>query len=409
MSSHLRRIIDLGPGGIIHPGSAHDYRFHDNRRYVVETNTSWIRLWVDWPSVQPDAAFAVDDPANPGFFRLQALDEQVAAACADGVRVLLAPYRFPYWANGTEELAAARNTDFEVSFAYPDRMSRAAWRRYVAAGRDPAQVNPSRRGLETRIPPDGVGPDSHWARFFAFLYARYHLGQAASGRFAHGFDLVNEPNYQLWPQRGPSPTDDPFDPGPLSVQHTVAAMMATAQQVADAHGNTTLLFAPSCADSEIVSRTVTQYDEFAAALLDALEAAGQPAGPMMAWAHHNYTDLERRAGESYLQKLRAVLRGRWTGYAEGEPPTVFVTEGGVRVSKMRLYYPDEDPLEAQARSLLEGWERHARDDGAGAGVAMLAQYLTYTDPRFDAGLLDPWPSTRRRPIYDAWGSLPRHE
>jgi hypothetical protein len=179
--------------------------------------------------------------------------------------------------------------------------------------------------------------------------------------------------------------------------------------VADRHGNTTLLFAPSNADSERVSRIVTQFDEFATALLDALEAAGQQAGPMVAWAHHNYSDLERRGTVSYVQRLRDVLRGRWTGYAEGEPPTVFVTEGGTRLGKMREYYPAEDPRMAQAQSLREGWERHQRDDGTGAGVAMIAQYQTYSDPRFDTGLLDPWPSGARRPIYDVWASLPRFE
>ena len=157
------------------------------------------------------------------------------------------------------------------------------------------------------------------------------------------------------------------------------------------------------------SRTVTQFDEFAAALLDALAERGHRAGPNEAWSHHNYTDLERELEESGTQRLRAVLRDRWTGFAEGEPPTVLITEGGVRVGKMREYHPGEDPLAAQARSMRAGWERHVRDDGAGAGVAMLAQYQTYSDPRFDAGLLDPWPSTRRRPIYDVWAALPRFE
>ena len=61
MSAHLRRIIDLGPNGTIYPGSAQDYRFHDNRRWFEDTRTSWVRLWVDWPSLQADPAFAPDD------------------------------------------------------------------------------------------------------------------------------------------------------------------------------------------------------------------------------------------------------------------------------------------------------------------------------------------------------------
>lgn len=407
MSHAVRRIIDLGPGGVIHPGSALDYRFHDNRTYFAETKTTWMRLWADWPSLQPEAGVAIDDPANPGFFRLEGLDAQIAAACEDGVRVIVMPYRFPVWANDTAELEAVRNTDAEISWGYPDRIAPAAWRRYVREGRDPARYNPSRRGLEFHIPREGVGPGTAWERFFDFLYARYHLGGDPARR-VHGFELVNEPNFQLWPQRAPSATDDPFDDAPLTVQHTMAQLMACAQVVAERHGNTTLLLAPSMADSEIVSRMVTQYAEFAAALLDACDAIGYRAGPLDAWAHHNYTDLERRLTDTHLQRLRAIIRDRWTGLVEGEAPTVFLTEGGVRVSKMRAYYPTEDPLQAQARCIAEGWERHARDDGPGAGVAMFAQYQTYTDPRFDAGLLEPWPSTTRRPAYEVWAGLPSH-
>lgn len=409
MSTYLRRIIDFGPGAGVHPGSPNDYRFHGNRTYVAETNTPWIRLWADWPSLQPDGALAIDDPANPGRPWLEALDAQIAAACEDGVKVMLAAYRFPTWANGTAELAAVQHTDAEISFAFADRMAPAAWRRYVAAGRDPARFNPARRQLELRVPPGGVGPDSAWAGFFDFLYARYHAATEDPLRRVYGFELVNEPNYQLWPQRAPSPTEDPFATAPLIVQHTTAQLMATAQAVADRHGDTTLLLTPSTADSERVSRQVTQYDEFAAALLDALDAAGQRPGPRQAWAHHNYADLERHGTVAYTQRLRDVLRGRWQGYAEGEPPTVFITEGGIRLGKMREYFPGQDARAAQAQTLRDGWERHARDDGPGAGVAMLAQYQTYSDPRFDAGLLEPWPATVRRPIYDVWAGLPRHE
>jgi hypothetical protein len=408
VSQRLRRIIDLGPGGVINPGSALDYSVADNRVYFAETGTRWLRLWADWPSLQPLRDVAVDDPANPGFFRLEALDAQIAAANEDGVRVVLMPYRFPNWANDTDALAAVRNTDAEISFGYPDRIGPSAWQRYLDAGRDPARYNPSRRGLEFHVPDEGVGPGTAWERFFDFLYARYHLGHEDPTRRVHGFELVNEPNLQPWPQRAPSETDDPFGPSPLIVQHTMAQYMVAAQAVAERHGDTTLRLAPSLADSEILARTVTPFLEFTSALLDALDAAAHFPGPTEAWAHHNYTDLERRREDTGVQAVRALIRDRWTGYVEGEAPTVWITEGGVRVPNVSLYYPDEDPLEAQALSIAQGWERHVRDDGPGAGVAMFAQYQTYTDPRFDAGLLEPWPSTVRRPAYAVWGSLPSH-
>jgi hypothetical protein len=74
---------------------------------------------------------------------------------------------------------------------------------------------------------------------------------------------------------------------------------------------------------------------------------------------------------------------------------------------MRALYPLEDPRAAQAASMALGMERHALDDGPGAGVGMLAQYTIRADPVFDAGMLEPWPSTVRRPVFDVWSAGPR--
>ena len=87
---------------------------------------------------------------------------------------------------------------------------------------------------------------------------------------------------------------------------------------------------------------------------------------------------------------------------------MFVTEGGARLAKMASLYPAEDPRQAQAKCLRDAWALHASDSGQGAGVAMLAQYLIYGDPNFDCGLIDPWPSTVKRPAYDAWKAFPRY-
>jgi hypothetical protein len=407
VSTTLRRIIDMGSGGTTRPGSPGDLRFHDNRAFLAETGASWVRLWADWPTLQPDPARAPDDPDGAGAPFLAALDDQIRVANEDGVKVLLQVYRFPLWANGLEGLGAQRNTDAEISHAYADRISPSAWAAYLAAGRDPSRVNPSRRALEFGLPAEGLGPGSAWAAFLAFAFARWHLGRRGSAPYVHGFELVNEPNFQWWPQRAPAAGDDPFALGTLTVQGPLAQIMHTAATIAAPHRSGTLLLAPSFADSELGGRTVTQYDELTGRLLDALDAIGHVAGPDEVWAHHNYTDLERRLVETKLQRMRALLAGRWSGFAEGVAPTVFVTEGGARVSRMAAYYPSEDRLEAQALSWTQGWERHFRDDGAGAGVGMLAQYTTYADPRFDCGLLDPWPAVVRRPVYGVWTSLPR--
>ena len=87
---------------------------------------------------------------------------------------------------------------------------------------------------------------------------------------------------------------------------------------------------------------------------------------------------------------------------------MFVTEGGARLTRMPALYPAEDPRQAQAKCLRDAWTLDRRDTAQGAGVAMMAQYLIHADPNFDCGLIDPWPSTLKRPAYDAWRSFPKY-
>jgi hypothetical protein len=356
----LRKLIDIGPGGVIAPGSAQDLRAAGNAGYFKDTGTRWIRMWADWPSLQPSPDHAPDDPQSPGAENLRALDAQIALAGELGVRVMLMPYRFPRWVNGTEDFA-------------PERRGKAA---------------------EYRLPGDAYGPESAWAGFFAFLHDRYHAGRETGPRVA-GFELVNEPNLQLWPQPG--------------IAREIARLLQTAQGISARSGHSTRLYAPSISDDDApTSERLTRWSEFVPALLDELAAIGYRPHPGQAWSHHNYTDVERRQTETRSQAIRALLRGRWDGYVEREAPTVFVTEGGARLSRMPDLYPSEDPREAQAKCLRDAWALHARPDGPGAGVAMLAQYLLHTDPNFDSGLLDPYPSAVKRPAYEAWKAFPAY-
>jgi hypothetical protein len=410
MSTTLRKIVDIGPGGVIYPGSAQDLRYAQNLSYFSDTRTRWIRFWADWPSLQPHPDYAPDHPQNPGAWKLQALDEQIRLANANGIKVMLMPYRFPTWVNGTSTLSAQRNTDAEISFRPADRMTKAAWDRYVRSGRDPAVYSPSRRALEYLLPDDAYGPTSAWAGFFDFLYRRYHYGQRSSGRWVDGFELVNEPNLQLWPQQAPSA--DPADAwatSATSIEAAIARLMKTAQGISSRYAHSTMLYAPSISDSDTASsRLYTRYDAFVPTLLDALAATGYLVHSRQAWSHHNYTDVEKRQTSTRTQLIRGLLKGRWSGYSNGQSPTVFVTEGGARLSRMPALYPAEDPRQAQARCLRDAWALHERDSGAGAGVAMFAQYLLYADPNFDCGLLDPYPSTEKRPAYAAWRAFPAY-
>jgi hypothetical protein len=283
-------------------------------------------------------------------------------------------------------------------------MAPEAWARYVASGRDPAVYTPPRRGLEFSIPAEGCGPGTAWAQMFGWLHDRYRPDRAGGLR-VDAMELVNEPNYQLWPQRGPSETADEFALGPLTVQHTIAEMMASARAVSAAAGRPGMLLAPSFADSDMGGRIVTHYDELTPALL---ERTGAVVERNEIWSHHNYTDVEGRVLETKTQRLRGLLAGRWTGLSDATGPVVMITEGGARLSRMRALYPTEDPRAAQAESLRLALERHALDDGPGAGVWMFGQYTIHADPAFDSGLLERWPSTVRRPAFAAWSAGPRN-
>ena len=94
---------------------------------------------------------------------------------------MLLPYRFPTWVNGTAALNAQRNTDAEISFEYWDRMTDGGVERATSReGATPRVYNPSPARARVSPARRRLRPASAWARFFEFLYRRYHCGQRAS-------------------------------------------------------------------------------------------------------------------------------------------------------------------------------------------------------------------------------------
>src|SRR5688500_1249845 len=105
MSSYLRKCIDIAPTAVVTPGPfvANDYR--NLRRHTwwtaLRETTRWLRLWADWPSGQLVAAHPPVD-VEKAAESLSALDAQIDAAHADGMQIILMPYRYPKWSNETE-------------------------------------------------------------------------------------------------------------------------------------------------------------------------------------------------------------------------------------------------------------------------------------------------------------------
>jgi hypothetical protein len=358
------RGVALGPGGV---GDTQLYR--TNRRFFGQTGTPWVRFWADWPTLQPERTLAPD--RGSGAAALARLDQGIDAARADGRKVILTAWRFPRWANGTDAIGPVRDIGFELQ----DR---------VALGADPAR----RKDLTFRLPAD-LSPGSDWAAWIDFLITRYRDRIDA-------LELLNEPNLQLWPQRG--------------IAAATASMFISAQTVASRHVAPPLLAGPATADRTGDDRLSTAYDTFTADLLAELDARDFTAGPGFAWSHHSYADLENEltGGANRTAAVRALLEDRWRGWPAADPaaPGILITETGARLDVLAKLYGLSDPaaIRHQQAELLERYFRRMQFDPEGEGVGMVCQYLFVTDEHYDAGLCDLDGSPR--PAYEAWGRLP---
>ena len=394
MASDLRRAVVLGPAGCIYPGSPQDYTAAGNAGFFRETGTRWVRMWADWPTLEPTAGQI--DAA-----KFAALDAQIARARRDGLRVVLTLYRFPTWANGYDAAQAA-------SYA-PDR-------------RTQNQAETSSKQAVFKIPAD-VSPASAWGRFVDRILARYgrgNLSRPSLDAVVDVLEICNEPNLQWWPQQDPNAAS-PFtsDGTKISVHRTVARMFVTAKQLAAARPMSPILAGPGCADVTSNNRLSTAYDSFANRFLAELKALAFDPGASVAYSHHNYTDVSYDQGANtsgpdgtrttnFAADMRRRLVANWAGWPAGDAanPGLLLTEGGVTMSKIAGLYPGADPRAKQAELLQRNWDRmNAGPDSA--GISMVSQYLWYTDPNYDSGLCETSESSgAKRPAYATWRSLP---
>ena len=340
----MGRGIDLTPQGLRAPGSLQDYTMLRAQPWgpPLIAGTTHVRFWVDWPIVQPRGDVALEDPANPGLPLLRALDAQVNAAVADGLQVILMPWRYPRWVNHTK-------------------------------------VHFERKSPEWRLPDSGHGPFSPWARFVESVWARF------AGRMAC-FEVVNEPNLQLWPQ------DD--------IAERVAWMIATVDAIARRYDFAARCLAPSLSDAESDRPIViTEQRPFVARLLDALDRRGFAGGEHWIWSFHNYNDAE--LGGDRVSDMRRQIGDRWRGRrAPDGGPLLYATEGGVRLIGVERRYgqtfsPERQRAE-QARMLADAVARYERTPGVG----LFTQYTVTADPGYDCGLREA--DGRARPAFQAW-------
>jgi hypothetical protein len=340
----MGRGIDLTPQGVRVPGSPQDYTVLRAQPWAAPliARTTHLRIWADWTVLQPRGDLALDDPANPGRPHLAALDAQVDAANADGLQVILLPQGYPRWVNHN---------------AKPDGTKSPAW----------------------RLPDSGHGPYSPWADYVEALWARY-VGKISC------FEVVNEPNLQVWPQDG--------------VAERAAWMMSTVDAIARRHGMAATCLAPSISDAESDRPwRITERRPFVESLLGALERRAFQGGDHWVWAFHNYNDCE--LGGDRVSDMRAQIAGRWNGRrADDGGPLLFATEGGVRLAGVArrhgVTYSAARQRTEQAAMLADAVARYERTPGVG----LFTQYTVHADPNYDCGLLDP--DGGMRPAFEAW-------
>jgi Cellulase (glycosyl hydrolase family 5) len=350
MAAGIRKCLDLGPQidlpeqHLKTPATAYK---------VVATGTKWIRTWIDWAFCEKNGRGQYDG----GYLAL--MDEQVSKARDLGINVILTTWKFPLWANGTQGVDPS-------TFPAEDRGGKA---------------------LEFRVPENELGVDGAYGRWIRLLISRYKpYGNVV-------LELMNEPNYQWWPQQDSS--------GAMSVQCNAAKMMNTAAAINAAYNM--LLMAPATSDSRDASnyKLVTPGATFIANLKSALDYINYRGDAHFRWSHHNYADVKNDdyAGYSYLFN---ALNGWWNGWKTPQGhPGIWLSEGGCNAKALPKNPDGSRKYDLQANLVNNSYFRMA---GAN-GVAMWTNYLLHTDLGYDTGLLNPAPDNTKRPVYDVFHGM----
>ena len=274
MSSNLRKCISLGVDHFLTPGGNYSYLDPGgkNRFWVSDTNTRWVRFWVDWAGLEQTRG-------QMDLNRLGGLDSQIRQARRDGRNVILAVnYRFPQWVN----------------------------------------QNPNPNYL-----PVDVGRDSPWWGFIKLLYERYKpfYPHPDAGEAIQVLEIMNEPNLKGRPLTG--------------LADKVIEMFRSAQSISAEFFDHQLHIGGPALSDRMTATTPDEagdyipFEMFIDQMRAAAAARGYTAADNFIWTHHNYGDVEK--GSDSTRAARARITPWWTGYDEGNGPVVFATEGGARL------------------------------------------------------------------------------
>jgi hypothetical protein len=392
--SPLRKGVSMGGYGplTVPDGHPNDYRLHGNREYLRDVSgTRWVKLWVSWAHLQEELSpasraesWAHLNQAPGGERALARLDRQIRAANEDaaarpgGMGVIVTLYQdFPTWSS-------------------------------APVAEDPARAD---KPLNARLPVD-LSPAGPWAWWVGHLCARYRRGVPPSptgpvdaptgptfgnplGAWIDLLEIVNEPNFLLWPQAG--------------LHLRVAEMIATASAVAAELGGPGLL-APATSDSPdhpYERPRATDWLTFTTRLLEAL-AGFEPPG-WLAWSAHNYLDVKDEVSREASRARRTLEMLRLHHFPRRAlgpgARRLWLTEGGFDL------HPEQGSDEARLAQ-ADKIERNFLAMSEEPGVHLWTQHgindVTTND--FKSGLRDDFltPGGRgtARPSWHAFGALP---
>jgi hypothetical protein len=356
MAAGLRKCLDLV--ALADGGSQGNLQHPDTRQRVIESGAKWVRVWILWDKAQPTSS-----TYDAGYLGL--IDEQIRIAVNElHIRVVLVTTRFPQWANGTQ--GADPNT-----YAAQDRPKPTGGLKELVYG----------------IPTTQLGTNQAWGSWMNFLIGRYK-----GWGWNVILEIMNEPNYELWPQKDSS--------GNTIIWNKVAEMMNTAAAVSGWHANALPIAAPAASDTRLASnRAATNHGEFAFGLKTALQNMNQRGMPTFLWTWHNYADI-RMSEIVSARNTRRLLVNFWLGWSpsgnfNGSDPGVLITEGGSR--------HDQVGPAVQAQRMQTAWNLAVPEPG----IAMLTNYELWAVGGYDTALREARAAGgAARPVWNTFTSWP---
>lgn len=420
-----------------------------NVALLKNSHTTWIRLWASWPTLQPLEEIDLRDPSSPRYIEndcrtkdlIKNLDDQIRAARKEGFKVILTAWLYPTWANGgvpprpDPANPCGLISDFEGLTRFPTRLDAdSPWARWIdflirryGYSQSTKSIQPAGRFvefLEIVNEPNGKGPahkDSrgHWV-----------TPSRVARMFKTSQDLLVQRNVELSGQldsqhrttislAGPALVDSTNDNGGAVMPYQVFTRLLLGKLDDFNFNNRDTNFAWSQHNYGDVNRNrLCAPDD-----RKCLERAGDRKDETCAPPFTQYcVKLKQKCGRGDVQCVinaaawvsrelgRSVDGYKWQGWPSRSNPQILITEGGAIVSRIAgvegfkgepidcEVQPDPAQCHYSASNrrtlfrlqseLVVANYRLMNDAPLGKDVWMVSNYLTYTDPCFDSGLLN---------------------